>query len=379
MASRFFVFLFAFVALLLCFYAENCKVVINEVNTGSPERLKKKDFIELKMICTDDSKAKKKLQGYKLVGISAGEALSGNIQQVTIDLVVNLWNSKINERNLFTIGADGVQNIDMNTKSSYLSCRTTFSGNTQTINSFLNKGDKHIHAIALLYKNAYNFPEIVLTEKNTFINIDEKMQELIKSNLVDLVVYARKAPYDNCRIFTKMIDEYINKDYILREFDNNQKSGIDRSLNRCSFDDTSFIPEKFKLGAPTPGEENDCTGAHFLLEKHLPVLTNMQFNKAFDDDNTDNIDEISEMNDSPQCSASIDASTFENIPDDAIEKEIVKETEAASINQCSALNLGTDSGNLADELDRMNRRKRRLSETTNYEETNEWETTNKFQ
>lgn len=104
---------------------ESCTLLINEVNTGSPERFKKTDFIELKMICdSDNSKPKtKSLQGYKIIGMSAGAGKSENTQQMTIDFVVNLWNSKINEQNMFTIGTEDVTNTDMNFNSAYVAYR----------------------------------------------------------------------------------------------------------------------------------------------------------------------------------------------------------------------------------------------------------------
>lgn len=62
------------------------------------------------------------------------------------------------------------------------------------------------------------------------------MQETIKSNLSDLIVYGTKA-YEHCELFTKLCDDYSNKPYILREFDNKD---FDRSLNRCLLDSTFF-------------------------------------------------------------------------------------------------------------------------------------------
>lgn len=379
MSAKISVLFFAFMVILVA--SENCNLVLNEVNTGSPDRFRKKDFIELKMLCDPDTSTPKikHLQGYKIIGISAGADTSGQKQQMTIDLIISLWNCQINERNMFTIGADGVPNTDMNTKSQFVTYRNKYSQNTQTLSSFLNKGDKHIHAIALLYKKSNNFPELMLNAKKPFIIIDEKLQELIKSNLIDLIVYARKAPYENCHLFTNFVDEYDKKDYILREFDSHKEPSIDRTLNRCAFDRSTFIPEKFKLGKPTPGDENDCSGVNFLLEKHLSKLTNTPFNKAFDDDNIETIDQILESSESPQCVSSFDASVFANVPDDAIEEEIQKEIQAASTNQCSYLNLGPEDGNIADELDNLNRRKRKLSETAKYEEVNEWESTSHFQ
>lgn len=261
---------------------------------------------------------------------------------------------------MFTIGSDDVANTDMNFNDAYVAYGDKFSKKTQRIDCFFNKASKNIHAIALLHKKSYSFPEIVLSAKKPYIIIDEKLQELIKTNLVDFIVYARKEPYDICNIFTGLYDEYAKKEYILREFDNQKEPTIDRTLNRCVFGRNAFVPEKFKLGSATPGKENDCSGINFFLEKHFSELGNINF----DDDNAD---------------ACIVATAYENVSDDAIEAEIAKEIDVASVNQCSALNLGPDDGNIADELDRMNMRKRRLSQLTNYEEDNEWESTKHFQ
>lgn len=373
MSGKMFALLFVFLVCFVGCVCADCNLVINEVNTGSPVRLAKNDFIEFKMFCDSETKTKN-LQGYKLIGLSAGEGVSANTQKMTIDLVINLWNSKINEKNMFTIGSDAVTNAELNVKSTFVTYRNKFSGNTQTIDSFLNKGNKHIHAIALLFKQSYTFPEFRLTAKKPFINIDEKLIELIKVNLIDLVVYARKAPYNDCHLFAKLCDEYESKDYILREFDNN-KQGVDRTLSRCSFDNSTFIPEKFKLSKATSGEENDCSGVNFLLETHLSLLTN----SPFDDENAEKNDELFETSESPQCFAVVDGSEFENLSDDAIEVEIAKETEVASVNQCSSLNLGPNDGNLADEIDRTNRKKRTLSDSANHMDVNEWESTTFFQ
>lgn len=243
------------------------------------------------------------------------------------------------------------------------------------MDTFLNKGDKNVHAIALLYKKDNMFPELVLTSKMAVLNIDKEIKQLIKDNLLDLIVYARKSQYEHCAIFADLCSEYLNKPYILSEFDN---SKTDRTLNRCSFDRNTFIPDKFKLGGATPGKENDCSGAHFLLESHLLQLTNPLLNKPFDDDNLEMNDIISLESDMPQCTSSFDASVYENLSDDLIEEQICKDTQAAHDNSCSSLDLGPNMGNVADELDKTNRRKRKISETVDYAGEFEWESTSHF-
>lgn len=368
----FFLFLLIFV---INVHGENkCNVVINEINTGNFENLKKSDFIELKLQCESDSPKSTSLQGYKLIGISTDT--TSNPQKVSIDLVINLWNSKFNADNLYTIGSEDVANKDMDSKSVYVSYRNKFVGNVKSISMFLSKSEKNVHAIAILYKKEQNFPELVLNSKQPILQIDKKMEDLIKTSVVDMVVYSRKAPYEHCEIYTKLYPEFSKTPYILREFDN---AKTDRTLNRCSFDKNTFIPHKFKLGIATPGMENDCSGPKFVLENHLSQLTDSLLNKPFDEENLEINNEILDQTDSPQCTSSFDVSTYAHLSDDLIEEYISKETQSAQSNECTALDLGSDVGNIADELDRSNKRKRVLSETGNYEEELEWETTKYFE
>lgn len=247
-----------------------CNVLINELNTGSPGVVHKMDFIELFVYCTRKSKSKS-LQGYKLIGISAG---SGRSDGMLIDLVVNLWNAKWNANNFFTIGTTDVSNTDLTIDSPYVTYRNKYSGSTKDNALFMLTGNRHLHAIALLYKYMESFSDLTLSKNKPYIIIDDTIKELIQKNLVDMVVYGRKAPYDNCALFTDLYNEYTNMEYILREFDNNQE-GLDRTLNRCAVDGTNgFVPDHFKLGAPTPGAINDCTGQNFIIERHLPIISN---------------------------------------------------------------------------------------------------------
>lgn len=192
------------------------------IGTGSPENVKKSDFVELKFICDSDQPKFTSMQGLKIIGISAGTA--SNTQKMSVHLVINLWNCKFNvQTKIFTIGTENVANTDINTKNGCVAYRNEFFGNIPTLNTFLNRGNKDVHAIAILYKKDYTFPEFVLNSKNPTLNIDDKMKDLIKTHLVDMIVYSRKAPYEQCEIFTNLYEEYSKEPYILREFDNAQK------------------------------------------------------------------------------------------------------------------------------------------------------------
>lgn len=76
------------------------------------------------------------------------------------------------------------------------------------------------------------------------------------------------------------------KKYVLREVKSNLEFN-DISLNRCAIENSGFLPEMFKLGNPTPGEDNDCTGPHFILEDNIPNLTTSPagVHMSYSDDN----------------------------------------------------------------------------------------------
>lgn len=355
-----------------------CRVFINELNTGSPGIVQNQDFIELFVYCSRPSKKNKKsLQGYKLIGISAG---SGASDKMLIDLVVILWNSQWNKDMFFTVGTPQVQNADITTDSSFVLYRNKFRGTASNNQQFMWTGSRHLHAIALLYKQSNNFPEIFINAKNPYMMVTDEIKDLIKNNLVDLVVYGRRAPYDNCALFSDLYDEYTT-DYVLREFDNTAQQQ-DRTLNRCTDNYIkAFVPNHFKLGLPTPGAANDCTGTNFMLESHLTNISDPLQQYPFDSDDVESNLNSLMSDESSQCTTSFDSSTYAEASTSAasIETAIDEENSLAQSDSCSSIHLGANDGNIAEELDISNSRKRRLSDTFDYAMELEWETTKYFE
>lgn len=271
----------------------------------------------------------------------------------------------------FTIGTSNVPNVDLKTESPYVSYRNKFTGNAQGLQSFLNKDESSLHAIGILYKKSSSFPELTINPKKTFLSLNSEIVVLIKENLIDFIVYGTKAPYDDCVIFTNLYNDYSNKEYILREFDNSN----DRTLNRCAEDKNAFVPEKFKIGMATPGTTNDCSGEHFYLEQFLQQFATPI--KPFDAENLKEIDELLQQTDAPHCTSSLDASAYQNIDDNRVAEAIEEANIEAEKSSCNALNLAADSGNIAADLDRERIRKQRLSASDQNEF--EWETTAHFE
>lgn len=66
------------------------------------------------------------------------------------------------DNDLFTISTKNVPNVDLKTDSPFVNYRNKFTGNTKSLQSFFNKEINNLHAIAIVYKKSYTFPELVL-------------------------------------------------------------------------------------------------------------------------------------------------------------------------------------------------------------------------
>ena len=92
-----------------------------------------------------------------------------------------------------------------------------------------------------------------------------------------MLVYGTDTATDRCNIFETLVPEWkypkLQK-YMLRDIDLQQRdrSQWDQSLSYCNgVIKKSFQPEFFKLGDPTPGQANDCSGTHFIVDSRLDL------------------------------------------------------------------------------------------------------------
>lgn len=182
-----------------------------------------------------------------------------------IELVVNLWNEKTDENGFFVVGGTAITNANLNVPDQRIKFRTGFTKGLASISNFLLNGNVYLVSIGLLYKKSDTFKEITLDLKVPSLKINSELEKRLRNNLVDLVVYGRKVPFDRCSFFERIYPDFEGRKYVLREFDTLK----DHSLNRCAVETTGFLPEKIKLGKPTPGAENDCDGPHFIIEHEI--------------------------------------------------------------------------------------------------------------
>lgn len=177
--------------------------------------------------------------------------------------MVTLWNQRMDKNGLFTIGGSDVSTAHLKIPNEFIKCKSEFVGK-QTISNLF--GQKEVRAIGLLYDKNNAFSNFILTKKTPNIKIDDGVINELRNYLVDLVVYGDNA-CEKCSLFEKINNDFASKKYILREFPNSEKKII--SLNRCAIETHGFLSEKFKLGNPTPGQPNDCSGPHFVSNDHI--------------------------------------------------------------------------------------------------------------
>ena len=92
-----------------------------------------------------------------------------------------------------------------------------------------------------------------------------------------MLVYGTDTATDRCNIFETLVPEWKYpklRKYMLRDINLQQRdrSQRDQSLSYCNgVIKKSFQPEFFKLGDPTPGQANDCSGTHFIVDNRLDL------------------------------------------------------------------------------------------------------------
>jgi hypothetical protein len=346
-----------------------CQVIFNEINAVDPTKPEKNEFIELIEVCAEKSQqelllnnnifngvSKKSLQGYKILGISSHKE-----NEYKINLIANLWNFALNEDGYFLLGGINVPNVNMNISNQNVKTFTKLTKGALSLTSFLQNGNQHPAMVALVY-SPDGLPNLNLTVKTPFLKLSLFKHE-IKSHLVDLIIYGRRTSISHCESFEDLYDGY-NKErnYILHEYDIMEGWNKDTSLNRCSARTDAFSPETFKLGKPTPGSENDCSGVQYIIQQHLQEI----INPVVSVEDTENMNECKEI---------LPSNSFNSMEISTIETSIQTEMSANQFSYCDVLSFTIDDIKNDSTIDVAISRKRKMDEEITEKE---WETTAYF-
>lgn len=254
--------------IIFCYSAaKDCELRLNEINSDNPSKEEQMEFIELTVfgIC----KTYMDLGQWRILFVK-GFSTSHYKPEPTVLGYISFPHGKTKPRTngLFLIGPDELK-PDISFKSNNVYLRHLFNVGT-SLTSFIPNGNKVPHAILLLKidkKDATTFHNYFQISHHRVVSIDTAKSDLIKTYLIDMVVYSRKASYDKCSIFEEWVPRFTDKQYVLTDYNTNNHK--DYSLNRCTASRDPFLPEYFKVGKLTPGKRNDCTGPIFILTDFL--------------------------------------------------------------------------------------------------------------
>ena len=123
----------------------------------------------------------------------------------------------------------------------------------------------------------------------------------------------------------------------------------DTSLNRCSARTTAFSPETFKLGNPTPGFENDCSGVQYIIQQHLQEIINP-------------IVSVEDLEETGDCQEILPSSSFNSMEISTIETSVQTEMSANQFSYCSVLSFTIDDVKNDSMIDVAIARKRKMDE-----------------
>ena len=131
---------------------------------------------------------------------------------------------------------------------------------------FVPNGDEFPVAIALLYSEE-ELTFLELTKEKPEVLIKRNMETRLTKLIRDLVVYGGKAYGQRCDIFEVLRPQYKNLQYMQRQL--NKLGEKQFSMNRCGISYNAFIPDIFRLGKLTPGQENDCSLTSYKFENTM--------------------------------------------------------------------------------------------------------------
>ncbi|MGI9555572.1 MAG: hypothetical protein ACR2M9_01810 [Cyanophyceae cyanobacterium] len=286
--------------------ATDCNVVISELNSDDIGRGEFFEFIELMSTCRNAQ-----LRNYILLIVKEYDSrLKGPSIVFSADFYLHAFQ---NQKNFFVIGSPNEALKDKvnlpftsNSVMFYRKAQISPQGQT-TLGAFFKKSDAP-EALTDVVPNGNDSPmaAILLKQENQnrdrnegistlrlsyrddrshrhrsvpHKKITQEMENLIKSHLHDIIVYSRRSVFNDCGFFKRLItipseQKQFELTFPAREWDS--IGHTDMSLNRCPRSPSDvrkkFLFTDWKLGKRTPGEENDCSGAKWIIEETLPNI-----------------------------------------------------------------------------------------------------------
>jgi hypothetical protein len=286
---------------------DTCDIVINELNSDDIGNVQFSEFIELKSVCKGKND-RPVLRNYLLIIIREYDQ---KLKTPVIIFSADFYRETFKPNsNFFVIGSP---NVDLREKVDmpFTNERVMFEGkilnkpSQMKISSFFKKGsaptsmnnaidDGNMSPMAVILLKDENqdrdrntgISKLRLTYDQSahrtktlkYLQVTPELEELIKNQMHDMIIYSRQSMFQRSNFFERLYSQLssYNENYDLmipaREWD---KIGHeDMSLNRCPrsiFDlRKPFIFTQWKLGKRTPADENDCSGAKWILENALP-------------------------------------------------------------------------------------------------------------
>lgn len=317
-----------------------CSIVINELNTDEPHIGSQEfsEFIELKKVCSTTAmlsgSVPVRLRDFLLIGV---QEYSGDFRRPVVSFSADFYRSpgfktgssffviaskeKQEAADMFftdtSIGYQGKTRHGLPSSapsgSSQSSIIDFFKSASKTIptepNALKNGNGKSAMAIILLYQRDFSRSESEGSSSTTAssigrlrlarmhatqrrpvyedkIMVDDSLAEIIRNNVHDMIIYGRSTQNNRCTFFESIYRRLRDKpNYILkpaREWD--ELGHEDYSINRCPESGSELrkplLFTRWKLGRLTPGRENDCSGAHWILEDNIEAIINTPSREA---------------------------------------------------------------------------------------------------
>jgi len=312
--------------------ARCCRIVLNELNIDGPRGNEYLEYFELKKInCYSQTPS---LQFHLLLVLKEFEASSnGPVVIFSADFNNSIFPQS---SSFYVIGPPLIKpnlafdNDNVRYRKKFrtpmqLALNLKAEYETSQLKDVIENGNKVPLAVVLLHGKTYlnklimPFPKPLRQEKvfAKSIVINSELEDIIKNSLLDMYIFSRRSFINSCNFFRRLSTfKSPTANYkIGTEFD--VLNHPDVSVNRCPTkqenEDMLFMHTHFRIGRRTPHEENDCSGAHFIIEESVDDI--LQYSQPCCSR------DMQQNNDLPECSTIPKVYQLRHVTSDSIVNE----------------------------------------------------------